>query len=161
MSQLAEAEVRRLMKYLRGQIGDVEKLSFVEDELCGEFGAEFLRESDILSYFSNETIDISVSEKVWKLNIISYTQMRMTQRGIKTKAIAEMFEKFLLYCADRKQVISIGAYTIFGKTAETKLPITLRIDVDEPVENENRAHTVTVFIGRTNPFETVEINLIS
>lgn len=161
MSELADAEVRRLMKYLRGQISDVEKLAFVEDELRGEFGAEFLRESDIISYFPNEIIDISVSEEVWKLKIISYTQMRMTQRGIKTKEIVEIFEKFLRFCADRNQIISIGAYTIFGKTVETKLPITLRIDVNEPVENENQAHTVTVFIGIGNPFETIEINLIS
>lgn len=161
MSELADAEVRRLMKYLRGKISDVEKLSFLEDELQGEFGAEFLRESDILTYFSNEIVDISVSEEVWKLKVISYTQMRMTQRGIKTKEIVEIFKNFLLFCADRNQIIAIGAYTIFGKTTERKLPITLRIDIDEPVENENRAHTVTVFIGHGNSFETVEINLIS
>ena len=161
MSELADSEIRRLMIFLRGQTEDIRKLLFIEDGLRGEFGAEFLRESDILAYFSNETIDISISEKVWKLKIISYTQMRMTQRGIKTKEIAEMFERFLHFCAEQNQIISIGAYTIFGKTAESKLPITLRIDVDEPIENENRAHTVTVFIGQGNPFETVEINLIS
>jgi hypothetical protein len=161
MSELADAEVRRLIKFLRREIEDIEKLSFIENELRSEFGEEYLRESDIYSYFSNKTVEFIISEDIWKLKIISYTQMRMTKRGIKEKEIVELFDKFLRKYAEKEQIISTGAYSIFGRTAESKSPLTLRMDVDDCAENENNAHTVTVFVGRGNTFETVEVNLIS
>jgi len=161
MSVLADAEIRRLMKFLRGQIADTEKLAFIEDELRGEFGAEYLRESEMVSYFPNKTIEVSMPETIWKLRIISYTRMRMTQRGISDEEIIRLFEKFLRFCADENQIITVGAYTIFGKASPRSLPLTLRIDVDEIDENESQAHTITIFVGRGDARQTVEINLIS
>lgn len=161
MSVLADLEVRRLIKFLRGRIADIEKLAFIEDELRGEFGAEFLRESEISAYFPNEVFEISVPEEIWKLRIISYTRMRMTQRGIGTAEIIILFERFLRFCADENQTIIIGAYTIFGKANPRSLPLTLRIDVDKVDVSENRAHTVTIFVGRGDAAQTTEVNLIS
>ena len=161
MSALPDAEVRRLIKFLRGEIEDFEKLSVIEDELRGECGAEFLRESEIISYFQTEIFEILEPEMIWKLKIIAYTRLRMTQRGIDVKEIVTLFEKFLRYCADRNQIIAVGAYTIFGRAKTRNSPLTLRIDIDEIEERESKAHTVTIFIGRGNADQTVEINLIS
>ena len=161
MSVLTDSEVRRLMKVLRGKIEDIEKISFIEDELRGEFGAEFLRESEVSTYFTNKIVEIVVPEVIWKLKIISYTRMRMIQRRISEKEIIALFESFLQFCADRSQIIIVGAYTIYGKATSRSSPLTLRMDVDETNENEHRAHTVTVFVGRGDVLQTEEINLIS
>ena len=161
MSVLTDAEVRRLVKFLRGQIEDVEKLAYIEDEMRGEFGAEFLRESDTFAYFPNEIIKVFAPKAIWKLKIISYTRMRMTQRGIGEQEVIALFEKFLRFSASRNQTIAVGGYTIYGKAKPRSLLLTLRIDVDETVENENLAHTVTVFVGRGDDFQTVEIDLTS
>ena len=91
MPSLRDDEIRRLLKFLRGKTQDVEKLAFIEDELRSDFGSEFLREPEILSYFADESISISETETVWKLKIISYSQMRMTQRGIKQPEIVSFF----------------------------------------------------------------------
>ncbi len=160
MSALADAEIRRLIKFLREQV-DAENLAFIEDEMRSEFGLEFLRESDIHSYFPNKIIEISVSEIVWKLKIISYTRMRMTQRGIGEEEIIALFESFLRHCTNENQTITVGAYTIYGKPTPRGAALTLRIDVDETDENENRAHTVTIFVGRGEAAQTEEINLIA
>ena len=65
MPSLRDDEIRRLLKFLRGKTQDAEKLAFIEDELRGDFGSEFLREPEILSYFSDETILIPEAETVW------------------------------------------------------------------------------------------------
>ena len=161
MSALRDIEIRRLLKFLHGQIQDEQTLAAVEDELRGDYGAEFLREPEFLSYFSTETILIVKVERVWKLKIISYTQMRMMQRGIKQREIINLFERFLEFCESENQIISVGAYTIFGKSNTRSSPLTLRIDVDKVEKDENRAHTVTIFIGRGDTSETIEVNLFS
>ena len=161
MPALRDDEIRHLLKFLREQIQNAEKFAFIEDELRGDYGAEFLREPEILSYFPVETISISKPEAVWKLKIIPYTRMRIVQRGIKLEEILSLFERFLKFCESENQVISVGAYTIFGKSNISGLPLTLRIDVDKTGENENEAHTVTVFIGRGDASQTTEINLLS
>ena len=120
----------------------------------------FLREPEILSYFSDETILIPEAETVWKLKIISYTQMRMTQRGIKQPEIVSLFERFLKFCEAENHIISVGAYTIFGKADTSSSLLTLRIDVDKTGKTENKAHTVTVFIGRGDITQTTEVNLL-
>ena len=159
MSALRDDEIRRLLKFLHKQIKDSEKLAFIEDELRSDFGAEFLREPEILTYFSAETVSISNLSETWKLKIIPYTQMRMTQRGIKRDEIINLFERFLKHCETENEIISVGAYTIFGKSNVNNFHITLRIDVDNIEENE--AHTVTVFIGRGDATQTTKVNLIS
>ncbi len=153
MPNLRNEEVRRLLKHLREQIQDTEKLAYIEDELRSNFGVEFLREPEILSYFHSETVSVGV----WQLKIISYTQMRMTQRGIRVEEIINLFERFLHYCEAEQQLISIGAYTIFGKSAISGHFLTLRIDVD----TTNEAHTVTIFIGRGDTTQTTKIELLS
>lgn len=161
MSVLPDNQIRCLLKYLRGQIQDSEKLSVIEDELRGEFGTQFLREPKILSYFPSEIIEILTDEIIWKLKIIPYTRMRMTQRGISQTEIVRLFERFLEFCAGEKQIIIIGAYTIFGKANPRGSTITLRIDVDEIRRKEGKAHTVTVFVGRGDTTQTLEISLPS
>lgn len=98
MAVLRDDEIRRLLKFLREQIKDSEKLAFIEDELRSNFGAEFLREPEILSHFQTEIISIANSSEIWKLKIIPYTQMRMTQRGIKREEIISLFKYFLKFC---------------------------------------------------------------
>lgn len=161
MAVLRDDEIRRLLKYLREQIEDSKKLAFIEDELRSDFGAEFLREPDILSYFQTEIVSISNPPEIWKLKIIPYTQMRMTQRGIKREEIVNLFERFLKFRQSENRIITVGAYTIFGRLKIKNSKMTLRIDVDKTGENENEAHTVTIFIGRGDTTQTTEINLIS
>lgn len=161
MAFLRDDEIRRLLKFLREQIKDSEKLAFIEDELRSDFGAEFLREPEILLHFQTEIILITNSSEIWKLKIIPYTQMRMIQRGIKQEEIVDLFEHFLKFCKDEDQIITVGAYTIFGKSNIGNSSMTLRIDVDITDGTENEAHTVTIFIGRGDTAQTTEINLIS
>ncbi len=113
MAVLRDDEIRRLLKYLLKQIEDSEKLAFIEDELQSEFGAEFLREPEILSYFETEIVSISNQSEIWKLKIIPHTRMRMTQRGIKREEIVHLFERFIKFCQSQNQIITVGAYTIF------------------------------------------------
>ncbi len=159
MPALRDVEIRRLLKFLREQIENAEKFAFIEDELRSDFGAEFLREPEILNYFPTEIVSIKNKTETWNLKIIPYTKMRMMQRGIKREEIVNLFERFLDFCRFENELITIGGYTIFGKSNSGNSPVTLRIDVDN-VE-ENKAHTVTVFIGRGDTTQTTEINLIS
>jgi hypothetical protein len=159
MSVLRDDEIRRLLKFLREKIEDAEKLAFIEDELRSDFGAEFLREPEILNYFPTEIVSISNQTENWKLKIIPYTKMRMIQRGIKREEIANLFARFLKQCESENEIVTVGAYTIFGKSDISNSQITLRIDIDN-IE-ENKAHTVTVFIGQGDTTKTTEVNLIS
>jgi len=159
MALLRDDEIRRLLKFLGSQIQDSEKFVAIEDEMRGDFGAEFLREPDILAFFPAEIIELADNEVIWKLKVISYTRLRMIQRGIKLEAVEKLFEKFLQHCAENNLIINVGAYTIFGKPALRASSITLRIDVDEVSDFSGKAHTVTIFIGRGDSFETEEILL--
>jgi hypothetical protein len=158
VAALIDVEIKRLLKFLRKQINDTEKLAEIEDELRSDYGTEYLREPEIVSFFQRETLYI---RKIWKLKIISYTQMRMVQRGIGEDEIIGLFERFLDYCEIREILVTVGAYTIVGKLENRKNPVTLRIDVDEIGEKSNKAHTVTVFVGQGETSETFEINLIN
>ncbi len=112
MVALSDVEVRRLLKFLKKQNNDTEKLAEIEDELRSDYGTEYLREPEIVSFFQSNTLNI---RKMWDLKIISYTQMRMVQRGIGEDEIIGLFKKFLDYCEIREILVTVGDYTIFGK----------------------------------------------
>ncbi len=62
MAKLKSDEIRRLAAHLKKQINDVERFNFIEDELSGEEATEFIREPEILSYFTESEIDIDFEE---------------------------------------------------------------------------------------------------
>lgn len=158
--ELRDDEIRRLLKYLDGQIENKERLAQIEDELRGEFGAEFLREPLIASHFPERILDFSIAETNWRLKIIGYTRLRMVQRGINQETIVNLFKKFVEYCRAEEQPITVGAYTIYGKPEPRAKSLTLRIDVDNIGDQQNAAHTVTIFVGRGNTSETEVIELM-
>lgn len=159
MAFLRDDEIRRLLAYLKRQISDSEQLAEIEDELESEFGAEFLREPEILSVFPEQKIEVEFTDVVWTLRVIPYTSLRMIQRGFSLESIIGLFQKFLEFCKANDETITIGAYTIFGKPFPRTPLITLRIDIDEIKETHGKAHTVTVFAGRGNAENTIEIAL--
>ncbi|MGH9947057.1 MAG: hypothetical protein ACRD6X_07665 [Pyrinomonadaceae bacterium] len=159
MAYLRDEEIRRLLSYFRDRIQAVDKLSALEDELTDEFGAEYLREPQILSYFSEQKIEIDFNKTKWVLRIIPYTSLRLIQRGIKVEMVKNLFLRFLEYCESNNEVIIPGAYSIFGRpTSQTPL-MTLRMDVDEIDETSGKAHTVTIFVGRGNMENTQKVVL--
>lgn len=160
MAELRDDEIRRLLKYLRKEIQDKEKLSQIEDELRSDFAAEFLREPEILSNFKQQILELPINETNWHLQIIGYTKLRMVQRSIGQNTIVNLFTRFVEFCDAVKQPIIISAYTIYGKDKPRGSAITLRIDVDEIDDKQGAAHTVTVFVGRGGSNETEAINLM-
>lgn len=159
MPFLRDDEIRRLLSFLKNKIRDSEKLAEIEDELKSEFGAEFLREPEILLYFPEQKIEINFAKIIWLVRIIPYTSLRMIQRGIGVQTIIVLFRRFLEFCRNNDEIISAGAYTIFGKPFPRSPLITLRFDVDEIKEAHGKAHTVTLFIGRGDSANTAEIDL--
>lgn len=161
MAKLENAEIKRIISFLRLQIQDNEQLAEIEDELRSDFGTEFLREPEILKFFSTKILELEIYESVWYLRIISYTRMRMIQRAIKEDTVISLFTNFVRHFIDNQQLISIGGYSIYGRPQKNESALTLRIDIDDVGETENRAHTVTVFIGKGDMTETEEVTLIS
>lgn len=159
MARLPDIEVRRLLAYLKNRIADREQLSIIEDELRGEDGTDFLREPEFLPYFSASNVELVVDNASWQLRIIAYTNMRMIQRGISQEIVVDIFKRFVEFCRENHEIIIVGAYTIFSKSATQNKPLTLRIDVDAISDDEGKAHTVTVFVGSGNTEETVFITL--
>lgn len=159
MAFLRADEIRRLLSFLKNKIQDTEKFAGIEDELKSETGAEFLREPEILLYFPEQKIEIGFAETNWILRIIPYTSLRMIQRGIGTQTIIVLFRRFLEFCRNNDEIISVGAYTIFGKPYPRSPLITLRFDIDEIKETRGKAHTVTLFVGRGDSANTIEIDL--
>jgi len=91
MAYLRDEEIRRLLSYLTEKIQNKEKLAEIEDELKSEFGAEFLREPEIITFFSEQNIELNFDETNWNLRIISYTLLQMTQRGISLNSVSELY----------------------------------------------------------------------
>jgi hypothetical protein len=75
----------------------------------------------------------------------------MIQRGISQETIETFFTKFI----QKVEIISIGAYTIFGKVQDRK--ITLRLDIDYVSDIKGEGHTVTVFVGSGDTRETISV----
>jgi hypothetical protein len=150
---LKDFEIRRFLGYLRTQAIDNEQLLVIEDELRSEIGNEIIREPEFLRNFKTEIIEF----ENWELKIIPYTKMRMIQRGITLQTIINLFSRFIEKCESNNDLITLGAYTIFGKFNNKQ--ITLRLDVDSISDEKGEAHTVTVFVGSGNTENTFLIAL--
>ena len=152
MAELKNEEIRRLLNYLRSFVDD-DALSVIEEDLRSEIAGEIIREPEFLAYFPANLLDI----ENWHLRIISYSAMRLVQRGIKLESVADIFRQFIEYCTLNDVIITVGAYSILGKV--NKKSITLRIDVDEITDEIGKAHTVTVFFGYGNTENTIFLDL--
>jgi hypothetical protein len=150
---LKDFEIRRLLNYLRTQVIDNEQLLIIEEDLRSEIGNEIIREPEFLRNFRTEIIEF----ENWKLKIIPYTKMRMIQRGIALQTVTNLFIRFIDKCESNNDLITVGAYTIFGKF--NKKQITLRLDVDRISDEKGEAHTVTIFVGIGNTENTFLIAL--
>jgi hypothetical protein len=159
MARLREEEIRRLLSHLKQYIREPDRLAGVEDELRGEYGAEFLREPDLLVYFQERQEEITASGTKWLLRIIPYTHMRMIQRGIQQASITSLFQRFIEFCTRIGETITVGPYTIYGRPEPRSSPITLRADIDVAIDTGGHAHTVTVFLGKGESEGTMEIEL--
>ena len=63
MAKLKNDEIRRLMAHLKKRTNDAEQFNFIEDELRGEEATEFIREPEMLSYFTESEIEIDFEER--------------------------------------------------------------------------------------------------
>ena len=161
MAYLRDDEVRRLLGYLRQQRQDTERLAYLEDELRSEYGAEFLREPELMAFFPSETVSLEFSDTIWSLRVIGYTRLRMTPRGIHLETVTALFARFVEHCRASSQLIAVGPYTIYSRLAPRATPLTLRVDVDDISDEQGQAHTVTVFVGHGDSYSTEEVNLLS
>lgn len=149
---LPNNEIRRLLKYLKTQLGDGDLFAEIAAELSGDDGADIIREPEFLQYFPQTVIEIEINQTIWRLNIISYTALRMTQRGVKPKQIIALFTRFIEFCSTNGEIINVGAYTVFDGV------LTLRVDIDDISDQGGKAHTATVFLGKGNTERTIVIN---
>ncbi len=150
---LKDFEIRRLPGYLRTQGIDNEQLILIEDDLRSEVGNEIIREPEFLRDFTTEIIEF----ENWQLKVIPYTKMRMIQRGIALETVTNLFNRFIDKCVTNNDLITVGAYTIFGKFNRKR--ITLRLDIDKISDEKGEAHTVTIFVGSGNTENTFLIAL--
>lgn len=149
MSRLRDAEIRRLISYLRQHLGDESSLAGIEDMLRGEEAQEYLREPEILAYFPEVAEDFDVGEMRWRLRVIPHARLRSVQRGISTLSIVGLFRRFVEWSQQQGAIIAVGTYAISGRIPSHKGRVTLRADVDEITQGEATAHIVTIVIGAT------------
>jgi hypothetical protein len=147
---LKDIEVRRIISYL-SKILEEQELAEIEDILISEDGVEVIREPDFLQFFRTDFLELKIDSVFWRLKIIPYTNLRMIQRGISQETIEKFFTKFI----QKVEIISIGAYTIYGKVQDRK--ITLRLDIDYVSDIKGEGHTVTVFVGSGDTRETISV----
>lgn len=148
MGFLRPEEVLRLLRHLRRRVESAERLVEIEDELRGEFAEEFLREPDLLAYFPEISDEFIAGGALWRLRFIPHAHLRMVQRGLNQPDLSTLFRRFIEKCAESGQVITVGPYNIWGRLKPRASIVTLRADVDTVENEDNRAHVVTVFIGR-------------
>lgn len=147
MPYLRDAEVRRLLAYLRRQITDTGRLAEIEDILRSEETEEFLREPNLLAYFPALTESFAAGGVAWRLRLIPHAHLRSIQRGLPVQSIVGLFRRFVDYNQQQGASLTPGAYTITGRPAPRERTVTLRVDVDEVSDTEGAAHVVTVVIG--------------
>ncbi len=158
MSKISDAEVRRLLSYLKPYVGD-EDLAEIENELRGDYAEEFLREPDLLEFFPEFFEEFSIAGKNWRLCVIPHAHLRMIQRGIKLNDVSIFFRSFVeLYFAN-EQSIFIGHYTLYCRVKPRNLPVTIRVDVDVITDIKGEGHIVTIHKGRGNNEGMVEVDL--
>jgi hypothetical protein len=160
MGRLRNEEVRRLLRHLRQHISDSERLAEIEDELRGEYAEEFLREPEILVYFPELNAEVVTAGVLWRLRVIPHAHLRMVQRAINLHGIESLFSRFIEACAASGRVIIAGPYTISGRPTPRSPVATLRVDVDMVAEMSGQAHVVTVFVGRSDAAESIEVGPI-
>ena len=148
MGSLRREEVRRLIKYLRDQIQDRDRLAQIEDELSGDFAEEFIREPELLELFPQLNDEFVVATTRWRLRIIPHAHLRMIQRGIKLLDVAGLFRRFLETFSGGGELITVGGYVISGHPKVRAARITLRVDVDSITDELGHSHVVTLYLGR-------------
>ncbi len=159
MAKISDAEVRRLLSYLKQFIDD-ENLAEIEDELRGDYAEEFLREPDLLQFFPELLEEFSASGKNWKLRVIPHAHLRMVQRGIKLTDVSIFFRSFVKLYEVSGKTIFIGHYALYGRLKLRNIFVTVRVDLDEVTDVEGLGHIVTVHIGRGNAEGIIEEDLV-
>lgn len=157
MGYLRHEEVLRLLRHLRGHVESAERLAEIEDELRGEFAEEFLREPDLLIYFPEISDEFVAGGVLWRLRFIPHAHLRMVQRGLNQPDLSTLFRRFVEKCASIGQVITVGPYNIWGRLKPRAPTVTLRADVDAVDDGDNRAHVVTVFMGRGDTEDSTDV----
>lgn len=148
MGLLRREEVRRLLKYLRERIDDRDQLAQIEDELSGEFAAEFIREPGILAFFPQLSDEFVVAATRWKLRVIPHAHLRMIQRGIKLSDVSGLFRRFLDTYSAASEMVSVGGYIISGRPKARAARVTVRVDIDSVSDEFGQCHVVTIYLGR-------------
>lgn len=148
MGFLRNEEVRRLSKYLRERIEDPDRIAQIEDELNGEYAEEFLREPDLLIYFPELVDEFVAAIGRWRLRVIPHAHLRMIQRGIKLADISALFRHSLEMYTAGGEVVTVGPYSIIGRSKPRVARITVRADVDTVDDESGQAHVVTIYLGR-------------
>lgn len=158
MAKISDAEVRRLLSYLKQYVTD-EVLAEIENELRGDEAEEYLREPDLLECFSELSDEFIIAGKKWKMRVIEHAHLRMVQRGVKLNDISVFFRAFAeLYYAE-EQSIFIGHYALYGRIKLRNLFVTVRLDIDLVTDFEGEGHIVTVHIGRGNNEGMINVDL--
>lgn len=157
MASLRDDEVRRLLKYLRGRVDDDERLAEIEQELRSEFGEEFLREPDLLTYFPELTDEFIAADMRWNLRVIPHAHLRMVQRGIKQVDVSALFRRFVETYMAAEQILAVGPYTLCGRLKSRAVIVTVRADIDSITDDSSQSHVVTIYIGRGAGEDTVDI----
>lgn len=158
MAKISDAEVRRLLSYLKQYI-DAENLAGIEDELRGDYADDYLRDEDLLKFFPELNEEIFLAQKKWKLRVIQHAHLRMIQRGIKLSDVVIFFRSFVESSSAKDEAIFIGHYALHGYLKQRKLFITLRVDIDTIAGITGEGHIVTVYMGRGNTEGMIEIDL--
>lgn len=158
MARISEAEIRRLLSYLSPLIDD-ERLTAIEDELRGDEAEELLREPELLEFFPELTLPVLAAGAEWRMRVIPHAHLRMVQRGVKSEDVSDMFRAFAELQKLRDEVIFAGHYAVYGRLRARKIFITLRIDIDKIHDEVGEGHVVTVYLGRGNTEDSIEIDL--
>ena len=140
MARLRDGEIRRLLSYLHKQIGELEILAALEAELLGDEVEAFLREPDLLVYFTALSEQIVFTDEVWSVRITQHAHLRMVQRGIKTSVVLEIFSRFVEYFKAEGQAIAPDAYTIYDYA--TAISLRANIEVVSVAGGESRLITI-------------------
>ena len=157
MASLRDDEVRRLLKHLRRRVDDDAPLAEIEEELRSEFGEEFLREPDLLTYFPELSDEFVAADMRWNLRVIPHAHLRMVQRGIKQVDLSALFRRFVETYVAAEQVLTVGPYTICGRLKSRAVIVTVRADIDSITDVSGQSHGVTIYIGRSTGEDTVDI----
>jgi hypothetical protein len=160
MALLRHDEVLRLLKHLRGYIDDEEHLAEIEEELRGEFAEELLNDPCLLRYFPELFDEFAVAGMLWRVRVISHAHLRMVQRGIRQSEVSALFLRFVEAYTSTEQVLTTGPYTFYGRLKSRAMLVTVRADVDCVTDDSGQSHVVTIYIGRGDTEDTIDVGLV-